>query len=95
MRSLTHSNPFSSSSSSNISPLAAAAAATTTSNPSAAAVAERGALYRDEDEADIQEQAALLVNDAPEAQEPVDADVGRELVSRELEADEDLERGTR
>lgn len=36
----------------------------------------------------MQEQAALLVNDAPEAQEPVGV-----VVSREVEASEDLERG--
>jgi hypothetical protein len=42
-------------------------------------------LFRDEDEDDIQEQAALLTNDDPSAAGPV--------ISRDVEAEEDLERG--
>ncbi|KAM0718304.1 hypothetical protein Q7P37_006636 [Cladosporium fusiforme] len=42
-------------------------------------------LFRDEDEDDVQEQAALLTNEDPGAAGPV--------ISRDVEAEEDLERG--
>lgn len=42
-------------------------------------------LFRDEDEDDVQEQAALLTNEDPDAAGPV--------ISRDVEAEEDLERG--
>ena len=42
-------------------------------------------IFRDEDEDDVQEQAALLTNEDPGAAGPV--------ISRDIEAEEDLEMG--
>lgn len=67
--------------------LAHTAGSSSVGSPSTAAPAPPVAqgLFRDEDEDDVQEQAALLTNEDPGAAGPV--------ISRDVEAQEDLERG--
>jgi hypothetical protein len=67
--------------------LAHSGGSSSTASPSTSAPAPpvTHGLFRDEDEDDVQEQAALLTNDDPGAAGPV--------ISRDIEAEEDLEMG--